>query len=385
MTDRRDGQHLSESERQFTRRWRELIDEAGGRKLVSRRLGWSSSTVSRDCTGDTLPSDERVRQLRVHLELGHVEHEELRDLLESARRARHARKRDAGLALAVARPPLGDAGGIPLASGIPLTRGSDRVEQNAPGVTDTSSGDKGSTSSRMRGRRQTIAVGAGAVAAIVIAATALFWQPWGRPGQSGGASGPAIAGPVATGSHRGIGVKTVVIPKSLLTRALAGAFGTGRAAGKPSVAGYVFRNVENTGFCLTAPDGGPDAGRNGDRVEIATCDGAASQVWIPLQWETGGSRFSQLVNFKYQSKCLNARNIGGLGNGHRTMLWNCYQSPNEYWDFADWFEKVKAAGRAYPIFVESGVLCLDADKYDFEDGDAVNIWTQYRTENQFWS
>jgi hypothetical protein len=365
MAEQRDGQHLFEPERQFNRRWRELIDQAGGQKLVSRRLGWSTSTISRDYTGKTPPTDERVRQLSEYLKLGHAEREKLRDLLESARRARQARKLDAGPAPRAAL-------------------GSSPVPENGPGVTSVPSGDRGAPSSRMRGRRQIFAVGAGVAAGIVIAATVLFWQPWSRPGHGARATLAAAAGPAAKGGYRGIGVKTVVIPTSSLTPALAGALRTGRAAGA-SVEGYVFRNVEDTSLCLTAVGTGPDAGHNGDRVEIAACDGAADQVWIPRQWETGGSRFSQLVNFRYQSKCLNARNIGGLGNGHRTMLWNCYQSTNEYWDFADWFRKVKADGQAYPIFVESGLLCLDADKYDFEDGDAVNIWTQYRTENQFWS
>jgi hypothetical protein len=154
-----------------------------------------------------------------------------------------------------------------------------------------------------------------------------------------------------------------------------------------SVDGYVFRNMKNPGLCLTTADAGPTAGQNHDQVDVESCDYAANQVWLPVQWEASGSRFTQLVSVRYQSKCLNAQNIGGLADGHRTQLWNCYQSPNEYWDFGDWYQHVKD-GQAYPVFVESARFCLDADKYAFGNGGAgaqVNIWTQYRAANQFWS
>jgi hypothetical protein len=35
--------------------------------------------------------------------------------------------------------------------------------------------------------------------------------------------------------------------------------------------------------------------------------------------------------------------------------------------------------------VESARLCLDADKYSYGDGAAVNLWTQYSAAWQFWS
>lgn len=45
----------------FLQRWRELVDKVGGeggKARVARRLKWSTSTVSRDYAGITLPSDE---------------------------------------------------------------------------------------------------------------------------------------------------------------------------------------------------------------------------------------------------------------------------------------------------------------------------------------
>ena len=82
---------------------------------------------------------------------------------------------------------------------------------------------------------------------------------------------------------------------------------------------------------------------------------------------------------------LNADNLGGLHNSRIVQLWNCYPAGNESWDFGDWHRAVSAGGRAYPLFVRSGRLCLDADKYDLRVGTPVRIWAQYAVANQFWS
>ena len=120
-------------------------------------------------------------------------------------------------------------------------------------------------------------------------------------------------------------------------------------------------------------------------VVVSTCRGAPNQVWIPLQWEVKGIRFTHLVSDRYQSMCLNANNLGGMSNGHIVQLWDCYPAGNEAWDFGDWHAAVSAGTRSYPLFARNGRLCLDADKYDLRDGTSVRIWTQYPTANQFWS
>jgi hypothetical protein len=63
----------------------------------------------------------------------------------------------------------------------------------------------------------------------------------------------------------------------------------------------------------------------------------------------------------------------------------CLPRGNESWDFGDWDKAVSAGGRSYPLFVRSGRLCLDADKYDLRVGTPVRIWTRYEAANQFWS
>jgi hypothetical protein len=171
-----------------------------------------------------------------------------------------------------------------------------------------------------------------------------------------------------------------------LTPGLAAAFRQGRTADAASVTGFEFRNAKDNSFCLTAVDTGSSAGKNGDRVEIDPCKLTANQIWIPEQWGMNGSSFTHLVSDKYQSMCLNADNIGGLNNGHRVQLWNCYSANNESWDFGDWYRNVRPGQRSYPILLPMDRLCLDADKYDFRDGDMVTIWTQYaKATNQFWS
>jgi hypothetical protein len=169
-----------------------------------------------------------------------------------------------------------------------------------------------------------------------------------------------------------------------LTPSLAAAFRQGRTAGAATVTGYEFRNAQDDSLCLTAVDTVPSGGENGDRVKIATCALAANQIWIPLQWEVDGTTFTHLVSDQYQSMCLNARNLGGLGNGQRVQLWDCYRANNESWDFGDWYRNVKPGSRSYPLLLHTNRLCLDADRYAFGDGDVVNIWTQYPAANQFW-
>jgi hypothetical protein len=171
----------------------------------------------------------------------------------------------------------------------------------------------------------------------------------------------------------------------MLQAPLKRAFSKGRPAEGGIVTGYEFRNSGDTGLCLGAMTTGARAGQNRGPVRVWNCTLATSQIWIPEQWELHGSRFTWLVNLKYQSKCLNADNIGGLSPNHVVQLWTCYPSDNEDWDFGDWYSGLKSGASSYPIFVEFSNLCLDADKFDLRDGTTVHIWNQYPTASQFWS
>jgi Helix-turn-helix domain len=90
------GEQLSGREFEFLQRWRELVDKVGGdggQKRVASRLKWSTSTVSRDYAGITLPSDERLEELCDYLRLPGSARVELTVLLRQARDAQHARRK----------------------------------------------------------------------------------------------------------------------------------------------------------------------------------------------------------------------------------------------------------------------------------------------------
>jgi hypothetical protein len=367
------GRELSEPEQRFNRRWRELIDRAGGQSRVVNRVGWSSSTVSRDYLGQKLPTEKRLRQLCTFLGLKPAEQEELLELLEEARAASQAYRRGDGLGTLVDKAPAGND-----AMAAPQMAAQD---ESLPGQVTR-------IRTRSLGRWQLVTLACTAAAVAVLGVLFIILVVVRHPGRGTGTVSQEPGVPVAKGSYPGLDIKAIPIRDRSLAPGIGAAFLHGSANRAAGVDGYVFRNMKNPSLCLTADDTGPDAGQNRDRVDIETCDYAPNQVWIPQQWEATRGRFTQLVSFRYQSKCLNAQYIGGLANGHKTMLWNCYKSPNEYWDFGDWYQSVKDRGRAYPIFVQSAPFCLDADKFDFGTGgdDApVNIWDQYPTANQFWS
>ena len=198
-------------------------------------------------------------------------------------------------------------------------------------------------------------------------------------------AGHSTAQPLGIGEFPRLHPKTVTIPLAKLSPSLAQVFRQGMPAGTSSIPGFVFRNSGDTNLCLAATTTGPLAGENQDPVGVRNCDLAPNEIWIPEQWETEGTRFTWLVNYKYQSKCLNADHVGGLTKGEVVQLWDCYPAGNEAWDFGDWYQSVSSGTSSYPIYLGSGSLCLDADKFDLRDGTAVHIWDQYDTATQFWS
>jgi len=368
-----DAGQLSEPERRFSRRWQALVDQAGGRKVAAHRIGgWTRATVYRDYDpGKPPPTPERLQQLCGFLGLEDAERGELLTLLEGAREARQARRQrlESSRSPGGTRPETGaDATGSGTAPGDPLAQGEP-------------------VSARPRSRRRghgPARFAAVIVTAVAIVAVLLWWQPW-RSADAPAGSGDSVA----RGGYPGLSLKAIAIPVSSLTPALAESLRRGGAASGATVDGYAFRNMKNPSLCLTTADAGPAAGQDRGRVDVEPCDYAPNQVWLPLQWEAGGSRFTKLVSFRYQSKCLNAQYTGGrLADGNRTQLWNCDKTLNEYWDFGDWYRHVRDM-QSYPIFVESARFCLDADKYGFGNGGTgaqVNIWSQYRRgKNQFWS
>lgn len=227
---------------------------------------------------------------------------------------------------------------------------------------------------------------AAATAAVIAAAAIAVGYSW--PSDPAGRQPHRAGSPsLRNGRDTVASADPVQIRVSSLSPVLAAKIGRGRASTGGSVPGFVFRNAAVSGaFCLSANTAGLTAGRNGDGTELRKCSSARSQIWIPVQWERTGQKFTWLANYAYQSKCLNADSIGGLANGHRVQLWNCYNSRNEYWDFGDWHDSPDLQANPGPVFLRSGNFCLDANKYRLgrPGGAPVHIWNYYGPPNQLW-
>jgi hypothetical protein len=333
-----------------------MIDRVGGdggQARAAKSLNWTTSTVSRDYKGDTLPTDERLLQLCHALQLPDREILDLAALLRRARAGRRDRLRASR-----AEPPAPDSPSGP--ASVPW----------------------------FRGRRRLAAVLSVAALSAAVVAVLVFVIPGSGapPKPPTQARPPSGAQPVAQGTFPGLALESVQIPVRSLSPALAAQFRKSRTRHALTVTGFEFRNRGAAGLCLTAVNTGATAGQNRDPVLVDTCARAPNQIWIPLQWEVDGFRFTHLVNGQYQSMCLNADNRGGsMRVGRIVQLWHCYPAGNEIWDFGDWHTAVSAGGRSYPLFATSARLCLDADKYDLRDGTPVRVWTQYAAANQFWS
>jgi hypothetical protein len=399
------GNQLSPPELEFGRRWRPMIDRVGGdggQARAAKHLNWTTSTVSRDYKGGTLPTDERLFQLCHALQLSDREMLDLAVLLRSARAARRDRLRISQAESAALDPSSGHGPAASAGSGAAVTTAwpepdlvSSSGRASVPGQLPSSGQPHGPDGwhtarqrpwFRSRGRLAAM-LSLVAVPAVVAVTLVLILSGPGAPPAKPGARPVTAPGvqPVPRGAFSGLGLVSVRIPARSLSPALAAEFRQGRTAHATMVTGFVFRNREATGLCLTAVNTGAKAGKNHDPVVVGTCARTPNQIWIPLQWEVKGFRFTHLVNDQYQSMCLNADNRGGMHVSSIVQLWDCYPAGNEAWDFGDWHTAVSTGGRSYPLFARSGRLCLDADKYDLRVGTPVRLWTQYATTNQFWS
>lgn len=188
-------------------------------------------------------------------------------------------------------------------------------------------------------------------------------------------------------------LKTISIPISSLQPVLAKILGQDGDKNNGSIKGYAFRSAWNTyaPVCLGAENTGIRAGENADPVMAFRCSKLTrNEIWIPAHWDKNGTKLTWLVNYQYQSKCMNVDNIKGLDNGHKIQLWGCHNGSNEFWDFGDWYQNMKSGTNPYPLFLGSSSFCLDADKYhlvasgNLSYGTSVHLWNYYATSNQYW-
>ena len=389
MASRPEWDELSEPERIFFTRWKELIGRFGTQKQAAKRLHFSGSAVSRDCTGETFPTDERRQALYRELALSSEAVSETEALLARAVKARASRTSAA--AASGRDEEAGAEGSEERLRPVPAPSAKGPVGRDLRGGTAQGGGIARLIAGRSR--RLVLSVAVSCVAILALISAALY-------GSLRGAAAPAscMASPGATLAQKasasaraahasatgGLRVKSVRIPVTSLSPALAVEGGWSQAPACTAIFGFVFTNSA-ADLCLGANDTGPMAGLRGDAVRLAPCDVAKSQIWIPVQWDSSGSSSTWLANDEYQTQCLNADQTGGLRDGHRTELWDCYHSGNESWDFGDWYNHVTSGSRPYPLYLGSHVFCLDADKAALGAGDEVLIWNEYGAANQLWS
>lgn len=364
MSDQTGGTHprqqqhreqLSSQELAFLARWRLMINRLGGQKQAAETMDWSTSTVSRDYSGKTLPTNERIRELSNYLNLATDERADLEGLLRQARDS-HAGRRKHG----ASQPP-----------------GEHTPPPDRPSVDRPSPEPAG----HHRRRWMTAAVAVTVVVAVGVIASVLA--------SSGGSASAPVTGTQedVQGAYPGEGVKAVPIPVSSLTKSLASEFNKDRTKNAKTVNGYEFRNALNPSLCLTASETGSLAGQDQDPVQVTACKLTANQIWIPEQWDINDQPFTHLVSDQYQTMCLSAQKTGGnTRSGNMVYLLQCaYPAGNQAWAFQTWYQNVAQGHYSFPIFLSNKQsLCLDADQHANAAGNDVRLWDQYAIAGQFW-
>lgn len=350
---------LSAEELEFRQQWRLLIDRLGGQRRAAKAMYWSKSTVSRDWTGETLPTSNRLWELANRLDLTADARTELETLFQRAREARQARRENGSGA--PPQPPV-----------LPPTAPA-RAPTQQPRW-------------RRPRRRWIIAAAAGVVVvATAVTAGVFALSPGKSPGTESSAGGVQRNFP-------GQPIKTVSVPVGSLATLQRKQFPQSKIT--KTMTGYEFRNALNPELCLTAGDTGPLAGQNRDPVALAPCKLAANQVWIPLDWDIKHNWYAHLVSAKYQTMCLDSeKNDGATSPGQPIMLYTChYKTGNQAWDILDWYQSVTLRHRSYPLCISNTVRpntvshCIDADKPSGPDASApIRLWNQQAAAGQFWS
>lgn len=122
----------------------------------------------------------------------------------------------------------------------------------------------------------------------------------------------------------------------------------------------------NGGLCLDAH--APDAGRNGGRVQVWTCNGSPQQRWR-FDSSTGQLRNS------VAGLCLDVHAPDLENNGGRVQVWTCNNSPQQRWMLDE---------ARNSLLVSSG-RCLDAHAPDMNtNGGRVQIWACNNSPQQTW-
>jgi transcriptional regulator with XRE-family HTH domain len=128
-------------------------------------------------------------------------------------------------------------------------------------------------------RRSHIIVLASAIV-LIAAAIPLAWSWYHRSPAPTSQPRPDHAG-------SGLAMQIVPIPLTALSPPLAAIVGSRGSTRSGTIAGFVFRNYEDS-LCMSANTTGATAGANRDKIQLAACTSANDEIWIPAQWGRSG-------------------------------------------------------------------------------------------------
>lgn len=151
-------------------------------------------------------------------------------------------------------------------------------------------------------------------------------------------------------------------------------------AGSPRMGTYVtFRSLYgNQKQCLDAMD--EDGGRNGNRVQVWTCNGSSNQRWF---WtgRSGTEQEGALKSVRFPGMCLDADLNGEGRNGTILQLWRCNYEEQQMWtrDYSSahslWNDR----------FYFNGNVVVDRDINGPTDGAKVQLWQRNYQPQQSWA
>ena len=231
-----------------------MIDRVGGdggQARAAKSLNWTTSTVSRDYKGDTLPTDERLLQLCHALQLPD---REILDLAALLRRARAGRRDRLRASRAESTAPVSPSGPASVPGLLP-----DDGPLHDAGPPRSPGGQHAAVRPTwFRGRRRLAALLSVAALSAAVVAFLVFVIPGSGapPKPPTQARPPSGAQPVAKGTFPGLSLESVQIPVRSLSPALAAQFRKSRTLHASTVTGFEFRNRGAAGLCLTAVNTG---------------------------------------------------------------------------------------------------------------------------------
>jgi Ricin-type beta-trefoil lectin domain len=201
----------------------------------------------------------------------------------------------------------------------------------------------------------------------------------------GSAGGSGTVAAALSAQPRPSHLEIVKVPVSSVPASVRARLPRGRG-NDPAQTYEIVNYADDSQYCLDASTSGSLAGKNGDKVQLATCEstGSPDQWWY--QGTTNGAGYSTLVNDLYKSQCLNADDKP-LHDGSVVQLWNCdVGTSNEFWNVDSLLDQPSFTS----LTLEDGSVggdptyILDAMSQHIGNGDQVQIWTPNGLPNQGW-